>query len=446
MIRRIWMVTTRDFVATVISKGFLMGLLIMPLLILLVAMLAPRILNSASPQVQGEIAVIDPTGRVLPELKSALDPATIAARRAESSARGARQGQGGGGPRGAPIPALTIVERPDDADVQREKSWLIQPPEATPRHLALVVIRPDAVVRGVFKAEYGTYDLYVAKNVNEATELAIHEGVSQSLIATRLQASGLDQRAIESTMHVARPTSVIVAAAGEQTARRGFARALPFLSGLLLFISVITGGQILMASTVEEKSSRVIEVLLAAVSPIELMWGKLIAQLGVGLLMMAVYIGLGLITLTRFSMLSLLDPTLVLYLVLFYLIAYLVYGAIMLAIGAAVSQVQDAQSLMGPVMILLVAPYIFVQFIGQAPNSAFSVAISFIPPVNSFAMLARIASDSPPPMWQVWLSVLAGLASAAVTVWFAAKIFKFALLMHGKPPSFATMIRWARMA
>jgi ABC-2 type transport system permease protein len=118
----------------------------------------------------------------------------------------------------------------------------------------------------------------------------------------------------------------------------------------------------------------------------------------------------------------------------------------MLAIGAAVSQIQDAQSLMGPVMILLVAPYIFVQFIGQAPNSTFSVAISFIPPLNSFAMLARLASATPPPLWQVWLSVLVGLASAALTVWFAAKVFKFGLLMHGKPPNFATMIRWARMA
>jgi ABC-2 type transport system permease protein len=93
-----------------------------------------------------------------------------------------------------------------------------------------------------------------------------------------------------------------------------------------------------------------------------------------------------------------------------------------------------------------VTPYILTQFIGQAPNSSFSVALSFIPPVNTFAMLARLASGTPPPLWQVWISLSLGLAAAAAAVWFAAKIFKIGLLMHGKPPNFATLVRWARMA
>jgi ABC-2 type transport system permease protein len=118
----------------------------------------------------------------------------------------------------------------------------------------------------------------------------------------------------------------------------------------------------------------------------------------------------------------------------------------MLSIGAAVNQLADAQSLMGPVMLLLVAPYVLAPFIGRAPNSTFSVAVSFIPPVNTFGMIARLASDSPPPVWQVWLTVLVGLGAACATVWFAAKVFKIGLLMHGKPPNFATLIRWAREA
>jgi len=84
--------------------------------------------------------------------------------------------------------------------------------------------------------------------------------------------------------------------------------------------------------------------------------------------------------------------------------------------------------------------------IGQAPNSAFSVALSFIPPANSFAMLARLATSTPPPTWQVLATIVIGLLSAAGAVWFAAKIFKVGLLMQGKPPSFATLVRWARMA
>ena len=219
-----------------------------------------------------------------------------------------------------------------------------------------------------------------------------------------------------------------------------------FILGLLLFMGVMIGGQTLMTSTIEEKSSRVVEILLSAISPIELMAGKLIGQLAVGLSVMLVYIGLGLYALSSFSMLSSFDPMLAVYLIVFFLITYLVYGAIMLSIGAAVNQLADAQSLMGPVMILLIAPYVLAPVIGRAPNSTFSVAVSFIPPVNTFGMIARLASDSPPPAWQVWLTALVGVGAACVTVWFAAKVFKIGLLMHGKPPSFATLIRWAREA
>jgi ABC-2 type transport system permease protein len=432
MIRRIWMVATRDFVTTVSGKGFVIGLLIMPLLVLLLAVLVPRILSSGSPQVRGEVAVIDPSGAVLPELRIALDPQTIAARPAQTPPR--------------PAPVLQIVERPSTADVQAEKPWLIQPKEAESRHLALVVIHSDAVTKGESGDAYGTYDLYVSGSLNEATESTLHEALRQSLTKARLKTAGFEPQAIEAAMRVERPKSVVVADSGERASQRGFRRALPFICGLLLFMGVITGGQTLLASTVEEKSSRVVEVLLAAVSPLELMWGKLIGQLGVGLLMMLVYVGMGLLGLAQFSMLGQLDPMLVAYLVAFYFISYLVYGALMLAIGAAINQIADAQSLMGPVMLLLITPYVLAPFIGQAPNSAFSIAISFIPPMNTFGMLARLASDAPPPAWQVIATIFVGLISAVIAVWFAAKIFKIGLLMHGKPPSFATLIRWARMA
>jgi ABC-type Na+ efflux pump permease subunit len=187
-------------------------------------------------------------------------------------------------------------------------------------------------------------------------------------------------------------------------------------------------------------------VLLAAVSPFELMAGKLLGQLGVGLLTTGMYLGLGILTLFSFSMLGLLDPMLIVYLLVFFLITYLVFGALMMAIGAAVNQMAEAQSMMGPIMILMMLPYMLSPMIGRAPNSTFSIAVSFIPPINTFAMMSRLASDAPPPAWQVWLTVLVGFAAAAGAVWFAAKVFRIGLLMHGKPPNFATLVRWARAA
>jgi ABC-2 type transport system permease protein len=441
MIRRILMVASREFTTTVVRKGFIVGVLLGPVFILVLVNMIPRILNSKSPQVVGDVAVYDPSGTVIPGLQTALDPAAIAAaRKARAQTPPAVSPGPGGGPALPPIPRLTVLPR--DADVKAGKAWLLQ----DEHHLALVMLRPDAVVRPEGASDFGTYDLYVSPRLDEGTEATINEGVRQALVATRLKSSGLDQTLVEAAMRVARPNSVIVAAAGERSAQRGIARTLPFISGILLFIGVMVGGQTLLTSTVEEKSSRVVEVLLAAVSPVELMWGKLIGQLGVGLIMMAAYLALGVSALAQFALSGMLDPMLIVYLVVFYFIAYLVYGALMLAVGAAVNQMADAQSLMGPIMMLLVAPYVLTGVIGQAPNSAFSVALSFIPPVNSFAMLARLATSTPPPTWQVLATIAVGLLSAAGTVWFAAKIFKIGLLMQGKPPSFATLVRWARMA
>ena len=438
--RKVGLVAKREFLTTITSKGFLIGLLIMPAFALLVFTLIPRILGGGGPQVHGDVAVIDHSGSVVTELRAAITPEAITARAVAS----ARIGRATPAPPPNP-PVLNIVERPVDATLQHEKDWLASGTKEQP-HLALIVIQPDAVQRGVMKAEYGSYDLYIANGVADSTESVIYDSVRQALVTTRLKASGLELAAIEPTMRVARPNAIIVAAAGQQKARQGFSRALPFICGILLFLGVITGGQTLMTSTVEEKSSRVVEVLLAAVSPLELMWGKLIGQLGVGLVIMLVYVGLGILGLSQFKLLGLLEPQLIVFLFVFYFITYLVFGALMLSVGAAVNQMADAQSLMGPIMLLLIMPYVLAPIIGQAPNSPFSVAMSFIPPLNTFAMLARLASDSPPPMWQALLTIVVGLAAAATCVWFAARIFRIGLLMHGKPPNFATMIRWARMS
>ena len=94
----------------------------------------------------------------------------------------------------------------------------------------------------------------------------------------------------------------------------------------------------------------------------------------------------------------------------------------------------------------MVLPYGLSPIIGRNPDAPFAVVLSLLPPVNSFVMMVRLASESPPPAWQVLLSIGIGIGGAAIAVWFAAKIFRIGLLMHGKPPNFATLIRWARQA
>lgn len=343
------------------------------------------------------------------------------------------------------VPDLTLVERPAETELDAEKRKLSSDDPAV-RLLALVVIHADATQNATGAAELGTYDVYASRGLDEDTETALHDSLREALVAARLNVAALDPKRIDVMTRVTRPDAVVVTAAGEQSGQRRFMRFLPFMVGLLLFVGVITGGQTLMTSTVEEKSSRVVEVLLSAVSPFELMAGKLIGQLGVGLLAMSIYLGLGLLALYSFAMLGIIDPMLIVYLLAFFLITYLIFGALMMSIGASVNEIQEAQSLMGPVMLLLILPYMLSPMIGRAPNSPLSVALSFIPPVNTIAMMTRMASDVPPPAWQVWLTLVVGIAGACAAVWFAGKVFKVGLLMHGKPPDIRTLIRWAREA
>jgi ABC-type Na+ efflux pump permease subunit len=454
---RIGLIAAREFQAAVMNKGFVIGLLIMPLMVAIIAVVFPRVMSNRAQGVRGEVAIVDPTGQVSPALHDALSPEAIKRRRVESATRALESVP-------APVrdaatsnaameraigvpPELTILDRPADTDVQREKSWLTSAPASGAlNHLALIVVQPDAVVSAAGKTEYGGYELYVPENLDDRIEGELYDAIRDSLVSARIRAHNLDRGQVEAVMRVRRPTSVTVTAGTERQTNVAFNRALPWVFAGLLVFGVMIGGQTLLTQTVEEKSNRVVEVLLSAVSPMELMAGKILGQMGVSMLVLGLYIAMGLFMLVSFAMFGLLDPLLLVYLVLFFLISYLLFAAIFAAIGAAVNEMREAQSLMTPVMLALMAPWLFASVIGREPNSTFSIAMSFIPPVNTFAMMIRLATNTPPPMWQVLLTLVVGIAAAWVATWFAAKVFKVGLLMHGKAPDFGTLVRWARQA
>ena len=453
--KKIFMVASREFVATVFTRAFILGLLLTPAVGALAAIVFPRVMTR-SVQVQGQIAIIDPTTVVGAELETSLSPDLIRACRADQAPQALiqapesiRQAAGDdGGSRTASlafgaVPALSLVRRPPDAGPQQEKAWLTDD-VAQPRHLALLVIHPNAAVptAGV----YGQYDLYVPPNIDDRVEGEIYQALREAIINARVKARSLDRATIDSIVRVGRVASVTVMKNNERRTVAGFNLFLPGAFAALLFIGVMTGGQSLLTSTVEEKSSRVIEIILSAVSPMELMAGKLLGQMTVSLLALSVYIALGMLLLLSFAMFSLFNPWLLLYLVIFFLIAYFVIGAMMMTVGAVVNDMREAQSMMMPIMLLIMLPWIFWLPISREPNSAFSTAVSFIPPVNTFTMLLRMTSSTPPPYWQVWLSIAIGIASVVGVVWCAAKVFRIGLLMYGKPPDIATMIRWVRAA
>jgi len=453
--KKIALVAGREFMAAVTNKGFMIGLLIMPAMFAVLFAVMPRLMTSNATRISGEVAIVDPTGRIAPALRATIAPDAIRARRERALARAVSAVAGSAGSAAmsaAPAPAralgtppeFRLVERPAPADLAAEKQALAPPAAGGLRRVALVVVQPDAVEPGA--QGYGTYDLFVPPNTDERVETEVRDSLREAIVTTRLAARQLDARDIEVMTAVATRPSVTVEGAVERETSRGFNRMVPFIFVGLLVFGVMIGAQTLMTSTVEEKSSRVIEVLLSAVSPLELMAGKILGQMAVSLLVLALYIGIGVLMLSSFAMLGLLDPWLIVYLVIFFLITFFLFASVFGAIGAAVNEMREAQALVTPVMLVLMAPWLLAAPVARDPNTTLAIALSFIPPVNTLAMMIRMASTSPPPLWQVWLSIAVGLGAACATTWVAAKIFRVGLLMFGKPPNFATLIRWARQS
>jgi ABC-2 type transport system permease protein len=456
--RSILNIAKREFMATVATRAFIIGLLIMPAMLALMGVLIPRLFNIRSMKMQGQLRVIDPTGRILPELNKAFDPARIAERRKEEAQKAIAQASqqikrfGGGSSAGniqdmlGPVPDLRILERPPGSEVEKEKEWLYAQPKEMP-HLALIVIHSNAVVPGGNGLEdYGSYDLFVPPKLDDRVDGEIQKGLREAIVHARLKARSLDQATIDAIINIPSVRSVTVTPENQRITVRGMNFLFPIAFGLLLFMGVMGGGGQLLTTMVEEKSNRVVEVLLSSVSPMELMTGKLLGQMAASLLGMCIYLVMGLSMLSFFALFGLLNVSLIFYLILFFIITYLVMGSLMMAVGAAVNDMKEAQGLLAPLTILFIIPWMLWLPISADPGSTLSVTMSFLPPVNTFAMLLRMASSMPPPLWQVWLSIAIGVASVFGALWVAAKVFRIGLLMYGKPPNFATLIRWIRAA
>ena len=456
MTTRILHVALRDFLATVMTKGFIIGLLVVPVIGGVMYLVGPRLFDDSRYRIEGEYAVVDPTGAVLPAMSAALDPGAVAERRMNEFRRAlgdapeAVRGMAEAAMRQSmddalgPAPNVLLRALPADADVEAAKAWLNEEPDG-PRHTALIVIHEHAVTAGAAPG-LGAYDLFVPPGLDDRDLDFIHDSVRDAIVDARVAARSLDRGELDALLRVPRPRSTTVGPDAERETVDGLNFMLPMAFMILMFLGVMSGGQTMLTSMIEEKSTRVVEVLLSAVSPMELMAGKLIGGVAITLVMLGLYIAMGLVLLSTFSLFGLLDPWLIVYLAIFFLIGFFLFGSLMLAVGAAVNDMTEAQTLQMPLILVLMVPWFIWPAVSRNPGSTLAVVVSHLPPINSFGMLLRLGSTQPPPWWEVWLSIAVGLASVVAAVWVAAKVFRIGLLMYGKPPDLKTLIRWVRAA
>jgi ABC-2 type transport system permease protein len=227
----------------------------------------------------------------------------------------------------------------------------------------------------------------------------------------------------------------------------------PVVFVYLLWISVWSVSQMLMMNTVEEKSSRVIEVLLSSISPVQLLAGKIIGIAATGLTMvlswlLAFFLATkylpGLLGASPDLPLSTLasDPLLIGSFLAYFLLGYLFYAAILVGLGSVCNTVSDAQNMMPAVMLVLIVPLLTMVPIGRDPNGALARLLSYVPPFTPFVMMNRAAG--PPTLFEYVLTTGLLVASIVIALWAGAKVFRIGVLLTGKPPKLKEILRWIR--
>lgn len=219
----------------------------------------------------------------------------------------------------------------------------------------------------------------------------------------------------------------------------------------LLWIAVFTISQMLLTNTIEEKSNRIIEVLLSSISPLELMIGKILGIAVTGLAVLGSWVtcllagiklapyfveDLGQVDLTVIVR----DPVYLVSFLVYFVLGYLLFASLLVGIGSVCNSLKEAQNLMMPVTIMLVLPLLAMIPIAQDPNGTLARVLSFIPPFTPFVMMNRAAG--PPTTLEYVLTTILLMVSIALSMWGAAKVFRIGILLTGKPPALRDLLRW----
>lgn len=219
-------------------------------------------------------------------------------------------------------------------------------------------------------------------------------------------------------------------------------RIVPFAGLMLMFMMIMSVAPAMLNNVLEEKMQKISEFLVSSVTPFQLMTGKLTGAVGIGMTLSTIYLGAAYGLTHYFEIADQIPVALYAWFVFFLFIALVIFGSIFSAIGAACSEIRDAQSLMTPVMLLVIIPMMCLGPILDSPSSTFSKAVSLFPPATPMLMFVRIAMQPGPEAWEIILAVILSVAFATACVWAAGKVFRVGILSQGQAPSFTKLIGW----
>jgi len=421
---RILKVAQREYIETAKTKTFIIGLLMTPVIIGAIIFFTKAISGGeAGPRPPIRVAVTDLSKSLAEDIKTSFDD--------YNKRNPDRQ---------------FLLQR---LDVQQDANSTEAQGKTKLRNgqLDAYVVLDEDILEGPGRIRFYTYK---PKPANVDAFWTIENFFRKAVENRRYEIEKIDQKLLARLRNVPLERLEIGAAVGtEQVQSQGQRIAgmmVPFFFMYLIFMGMVGTGQHMLSSIIEEKNSRVIEVLLSALSPFQLMAGKILGLAGIGLTVMALWSAAAFAAASWQGLNVDVGPQLIVYFVIYYILGYLLFSAILTGIGSVCNTIKETQSLMMPVMLIFIIPMLGWFKLVQSPDGTLARVLSFVPPVTPMVMVLRLAAGSNVLFVEIAASMLVLVAAVIVVIWAAAKIFRTGILMYGKKPGLFEILRWLRQS
>ncbi|HTO87559.1 MAG TPA: ABC transporter permease [Thermoanaerobaculia bacterium] len=423
--KKIFAVIRREYIERVRTKAFWIGTALIP--VFFMAYIGIQVATSHNAAGNRTVAVVDVSGRLYEPLARDL------AER-ESRARAERGGKS---------VHWILAPRPVTGDLAATKEALRQ--EVLSKKIdGYLVLDPSLIEKDRIEYYSGNVSEYVAQN-------QLERAVNHVLLKERIERRGLPaDLSSELERHAdLRPFKVTKAGATEE---KGAALFTVLIFMIILYTTFLMYGMQNMKGVIDEKTNRIVEVIIASVRPTELMIGKIV---GIGLVGLTQYLIWSLIAMnltlpaiagiltTPESGIPQIPISMILYFILFFVFGYFLYASIYTAIGAPFNTDQEAQQLSMVPMFFIVSVWAFFPSLMNNPNGGVAIFASLFPLTSPLAMFLR-TSMGQPPGWQVALSIVLLIASTLLIAWVAGRVYRVGILMYGKKPTIPEIARWVR--
>lgn len=441
---KLFAVLKREYLQAVRRKAFIIMTLLFPFLMLLLMALPAVIATKGLGE--KKIAVLDGTGSLQaaftrPNEKEATDP--------KKEARDAMSGRR----RGPQLPSQLRVDYIDATgkDVTAEaKPYLTRlSSEGTDKLDGVFVIPPAATQSPDTQLTY-----YSRSSTDVMTQERLARLTNRTIQRQRLQANGISAEKVAELMADMPVEAVQISKTGEQKTGGEFNFLFSFVFAALLILPSFIYGNETMRGIVQEKSDRVVEVLISSVTPLELLMGKILGVAAVGLTQIGVWMlmgglaslyGAGMAAVAGVNVAQFFRPSVFVYFFIFFVLAYLTYVCVYAIAGAICNNEREAQQFVAPISLVMMAPWFLMFAIIMNPDSNLAVGFSLAPVFGPVTMFVRTLV-SEPPLWHIALSIVISIATIFVMMWLTAKIFRVGILSYGKRPTIPELWRWVKVA